>query len=313
MDIIKQEEFIADKSIRLDTFLSEKLENTSRSKIKNWIDENLIEVNNKIVNKAGYKLNVSDKILVKIPRILELSAKPQNIKLDIIYEDDDLMVINKPQGMVVHPACGNYDSTLVNALMYHTKNLSNVNGEFRPGIVHRLDKDTSGLLLIAKNDFAHENLSKQIQQKTCKRFYKAILIGTLKNSEGIIETNLIRSLKDRKKYEVCLENKGKNAITLYKTLESFKGYSLVEFELKTGRTHQIRVHSKHLGHPILGDRVYGINQTNVKINGENFKLLGQLLHAYKIIFTHPKTQKIMEFNINLPENFNKILNALRKY
>ena len=312
MEILKQENLTANKVLRLDTFISENLPNITRSKIKNWIDLGLVLVNNKQVAKAGQKLCVGDKIEVNIPKELELNATPEKIDINIIYEDDDLMVINKPQGMVVHPACGNFSGTLVNALMYYTKNLSTKNGEFRPGIVHRLDKDTSGLLLIAKNDFSHESLSKQISEKTCKRFYKALIIGKLKEESGVVNTNLTRSLKDRKKYEVCDSSKGKNAITLYKTLEIFNGYSLVEFELKTGRTHQIRVHSKHLNHPILGDSVYGVNQKSVKINNLNFTLSGQLLHAYKISFTHPKTNKEMIFEAPLPENFSKILECLRK-
>lgn len=302
----------AEKQERLDTYLSNVLKDLTRSKIKNLIDENLILVNEKKV-KAGYKLSINDQIEVNIPKPEGLNAAAEDISLDIVYEDNDLMVINKPQGMVVHPACGNYTGTLVNALMHHTKQLSTINGEFRPGIVHRLDKDTSGLLLVAKNDLAHQSLAKQIQEKSCKRFYKALLIGTPKNAEGIIETNLSRSLKDRKKYEVSLDCKGKKAITLYKVLESFKGYSLVEFELKTGRTHQIRVHSKYLNHPIVGDLVYtGHSQTNLKIGSKNFELKGQLLHAYKIEFTHPTTHEYLSFYAETPENFKNIVNYLRK-
>ncbi len=312
MEILKEENLIATTSERLDTFLAENLEGVTRSKIKNWLDEGLILVNDKAATKAGQKLKINDQIVIKIPKLLTLNAQPENIALDIVYEDDQLLVINKPQGMVVHPAAGNFNGTLVNALMHHTQNLSKINGEFRPGIVHRLDKDTSGLLLVAKTDFAHENLSKQIQNKTCKRYYKAILVGKLKEDCGQIETNLIRSVKDRKKYEVCFPPKGKYALTLYKTLQFFNGYSLVEFELKTGRTHQIRVHAKHLNHPILGDCVYGSNQTTVKIGGKNFSLFGQLLHAYKIVFNHPKTNELMQFSVAPPENFDKILLALQK-
>ncbi len=312
MEILRQEEFIGSSPQRLDTFICDNLKDVTRSQIKNWIDEGLITVNEKVANKSGFKISHGDKVIVKIPKLLELNATAEDIPLNIVYEDDDLMVINKPQGMVVHPAAGNFSGTLVNALMHYTKNLSKINGDFRPGIVHRLDKNTSGLLVVAKNDFAHEHLSKQIQNKTCKRFYKAILIGSLKNSNGEIITNLIRSEKDRKKYEVCDASRGKNAITLYKELETFKGFSLVEFELKTGRTHQIRVHSKYLNHPILGDDTYGPNIKTIKINGQNFNLNGQLLHAYKLILTHPKTLEQMEFVCPEPEYFTKILNNLRK-
>ncbi len=291
-----------DFDIRLDVFLSNELKIT-RSAVKNLIDEKKIFVNAKNV-KAGYKIQNGDVVIVEDIQRHELSATPQKIALDIVYEDDDLLVINKPQGMVVHPAAGNYDGTLVNALTYHIKNLSTVNGNFRPGIVHRLDKDTAGLLIVAKNNKAHIELSNQIQTKECKRHYMAVLEGNLKEDSGEIVTNIARSKKDRKKMAVCNENEGKIAITKFNVVERLKGYTLVHFELKTGRTHQIRVHSKYLGHPVAGDKVYGFK------NKEK-SLAGQLLFAYKICFTMPTTKKYMEVEVPLPEYFVNFVNKHR--
>lgn len=287
---------------RLDIYLSKNLENITRSKIKNLVDSGMILVNDKPVKKAGMLLSLNDKIDVTINEEIKLNANPENIPLDIVFENENLLVINKPQGMCVHPAVGNYSGTLVNALTYNVKNLSDINGEFRPGIVHRLDKDTSGLILVAKNDFAHKNLAEQIASKVCKRYYIALLEGNLKSDSGTIETFLTRSEKDRKKYEVSA-NKGKFAITNYKVVERFNGYCLVEFELKTGRTHQIRVHAKYLGHPVVGDKVYGFNKHYEGVNG-------QLLHAYKIMFLEPKTNKEMCFQIDLPKYFKDFINKL---
>ena len=287
---------------RLDVYLSKNLENVTRSKIKNLVDDGLVLVNGKPVKKAGMLLNLNDKIEVTINEEIKLNANPENIPLDIVFENENLLVINKPQGMCVHPAVGNYSGTLVNALTYNVKNLSDINGEYRPGIVHRLDKDTSGLILVAKNDFAHQSLAKQIASKVCKRYYLALLEGNLKNDSGTIETFLTRSERDRKKYEVSA-NKGKFAITNYKVVERFSGYCLVEFELKTGRTHQIRVHAKYLGHPVVGDKVYGFNKHYEGVNG-------QLLHAYKIMFLEPSTDKEMCFQIDLPKYFKDFINKL---
>ena len=205
--------------------------------------------------------------------------------------------------MVVHPAAGNYSGTLVNALCGYTNNLSKLNGEFRPGIVHRLDKDTSGLLLVAKNDFAHQSLSEQIKNKTCKRYYQAVLEGNLKQDSGVIETNLIRSTKNRKMYEVCEKSKGKNAITIFNVKERLNGYTLVEFELKTGRTHQIRVHAKYLGHPVVGDNTYGFKN--------HAELCGQLLHAYKIEFFEPTTNEKICLQVDLPQKFYNFLEKVK--
>ena len=284
---------------RLDVFLSQKLDMT-RSAIKNILDDKKIFVNNKNV-KAGYKVQKDDVVIIENFEKHELSAKPEDIKLDVVYEDDDVLVINKPQGMVVHPAVGNYSGTLVNALTFHVKNLSGINGNFRPGIVHRLDKDTSGLLVVAKNDKAHLELSRQIQSKECKRHYMAVLVGTPREEVGTVQTNIARSKKDRKQMEVCDATRGKLAITNYDVVKHLTGYSLVHFELKTGRTHQIRVHAKYLGHPIAGDKTYGIKN-------KDKNLTGQLLCAYKIEFTQPTTKKQIVCEIPLPKYFVDFVN-----
>jgi 23S rRNA pseudouridine1911/1915/1917 synthase len=286
---------------RLDVYLSNTLSET-RSSIKNLIDSNKIQVNGKF-QKAGYKVQNGDEICVESLEKHELTATPENIKLDVVYEDDDLLVINKPQGMVVHPAVGNYSGTLVNALTYYCKNLSSVNGEFRPGIVHRLDKDTSGLLIVAKNNKAHENLAKQISTKECKRHYMAVLEGNLKEDSGQVVTNIARSKRNRQMMEVCDSTRGKLAITNFEVVERLNGYTLVHFELKTGRTHQIRVHAKYLGHPVAGDNVYGFKNKEKELNG-------QLLTAYKICFAQPTTNKLVECEVKLPQYF---LNFIEKH
>ncbi|MGN1207924.1 MAG: RluA family pseudouridine synthase, partial [Christensenellales bacterium] len=293
----------ADRNKRLDVFLSEKLPDFSRSQISQLNSRGKVFVNGKAV-KNGFKLSYNDKIEIDVETKKEKSFKPENISLDVVYEDDDLIVINKPQGLCVHPAIKNEEHTLVNALMFRFKNLSDVNGSFRMGIVHRLDKDTSGLMVCAKNNKAHANLAKQIQTKTCKRKYLALVVGSFKESEGVIDKNLIRSKKNRLKFEVCPSFEGKTAITHYKTLEVFRGYSLVEFELKTGRTHQIRVHSAFLGHPIVGDKLYGVK--------DNFDLSGQLLTSHSLTLTQPSTGEILHFEIPLPQYFEDVLNKLRQ-
>ena len=294
------QKIIVDENVgeRLDVFLTGKL-NITRSAVKSLIDNGKVFVNSKIV-KAGYKICNDDLIIVESIEKHELNATPQDIRLDIVYEDDDLLVVNKPQGMVVHPAVGNYSGTLVNALTFHVKNLSGVNGEFRPGIVHRLDKDTCGLLVVAKNDKAHLELARQIKTKECKRHYIAVLQGTLKTNAGTVETNIARSKKNRQMMEVCDATRGKVAITNYEVLQWLNGYTLVHFELKTGRTHQIRVHAKYLGHPVAGDKLYGIK-------GKDNVLVGQLLCAYKICFTQPTTQKSIVCEIPLPDYFNDFI------
>ena len=291
------------KNERLDVFLERELDGFSRSSIKNNIDDGNILLNGQKV-KAGMKLKDGDIVDVNIPEPKEISTKPQDIDINIIYEDEDIVVINKEQGMVVHPAVGNYDGTLVNALLYKVKDLSGINGEIRPGIVHRLDKDTSGLLVVAKNDNAHRFLAKQLEDKTCHRNYIALCDGNFKEDTGRIQTQIDRDKKDRKKMAVTSSG-GRVAITDYKVLERFGRYTLVEFSLKTGRTHQIRVHSKYMGHPVVGDVTYGRQK-------QEFKLNGQLLHAYKLEFIHPTTKEMVSFECELPDYFEKILTKVRK-
>lgn len=283
---------------RLDVFLSKKLD-ISRSSVKKMIDDGNVIVNKKSV-KAGYSICLDDEIEYQLEEKPVLTAEPEDIALDVVYEDDDLLVINKPQGMCVHPAVGNYSGTLVNALTFRCKNLSSINGEFRPGIVHRLDKDTSGLLIVAKNNKAHENLAKQISTKECKRHYMAVLEGNLKQENGIVATHIARSKKNRQMMEVCDDTKGKYAETHFDVVAHLNGYTLVHFELKTGRTHQIRVHAKYLGHPVVGDRVYGFGEREKE-------LAGQLLTAYKICFTQPTTKIPLQFEVPLPEYFSNFV------
>lgn len=295
--VVKEEQ----NKTRLDAFLYEQDSSFTRSHYKNLIVDGKVLVNDKGV-KAGYALKTGDVVKVEMLPPVPLETLPENIPLDIVYEDEYLAVINKPKGMVVHPANGNWEGTLVNALLYNIKDLSGINGVIRPGIVHRLDKDTSGLLVVAKNDFAHVELSKQLADKTCKRVYLALLHGNLKEDSGIIKNNLGRDSKNRLRFAV-VENGGKYAETHYKVLNRYREYCLVQFELKTGRTHQIRVHSKYLNHPIVGDDLYG--------GKSKFKTDGQMLHAFKLCFVHPKTGKTMEFETELPDYFDKILQKLQ--
>ena len=295
---------VDENDVRLDVFLQRKLEKYSRSHIKKMIDDGLVKVKDKVVTKSGYKLEKGDVITYTDLPIKNLDTSPEDIDIDIVYEDDDLAVINKPQGLVVHPACGNENHTLVNALLYHIKNLSTINGVVRPGIVHRLDKNTSGLLVIAKNDKAHISLSKQIQEKTCKRCYLALCDGVFKDDFGTITTHIARSKKDRKKMAVCPDTEGKLAITNYTVKKRYNNYTLVEFDLKTGRTHQIRVHASYIHHPVVGDDVYG--------KKSKFKLNGQLLHAYKLEFTQPTTKKHIVVTCDLPDYFENVLKSLEK-
>ena len=287
---------------RLDLFLSEEIDE-SRSYVKNLTEQGLVLVNGKSV-KAGYSVKKGDVVEYELPEIKQLDLAPADIPIDVVYEDDDVAVINKAQGMVVHPAPGSYDNTLVNALLFRLKSLSSINGVARPGIVHRLDKDTSGLLVVAKNDEAHVDLQSQIASKEAKRYYIALVDGVINKDEGVIDTYIDRSQKDRKMMAVSREGKGRRAITHSKVLERLGGYSLVEYELKTGRTHQIRVHSKHIGHPIVGDRVYG--------GSTSLYDQGQLLHAFRLQFTHPRTKRLMSFEAPLPKYFSDILAGLRE-
>lgn len=284
---------------RFDNIVLLKLKDLSRSRIKQLIDEGVILLNNKKV-KAGEKVKCGQIVTYQIEEAKPLEAKAEDVDFQIVYEDEDLLVINKPQGLVVHPCSSTKEGTLVNGLLHKVKDLSGINGVLRPGIVHRLDKNTSGLMLVAKNDLAHVSLAEQIKSKTCKRKYLALVEGHYKESEGKIETFIDRDKKDRKK--MAVSDKGKLAITNYKVVQSFVGYDLVEFALSTGRTHQIRVHSKMKGHPVVGDDVYG---HSVK------SLNGQLLHSFYISFTHPRTCQKMEFQIDLPDYFQNYLSKIK--
>lgn len=288
------------KSIRIDKYLTKQLEDFSRSKVQQLISEGLVFVNDERI-KANYKVENGDVIAVTIPEPEEIDIKSENIPLEILYEDEDIVVINKPQGMVVHPGAGNPDGTLVNALLYHIDDLSGINGEIRPGIVHRLDKDTSGVLVVAKNDTAHVHLSEQLQNRTVKRTYWAIVHGQIPHEHGTIDAPIGRDPHDRQKFTVIKD--GKEAITHFKVLEHFNHYTWVEVSLETGRTHQIRVHFNYINHPVAGDTTYGPRKT--------LKGKGQFLHARALEFIHPRTKETMHFEAELPEIFEKNLEILR--
>ena len=281
---------------RIDSFLSGKTEFT-RTRIQQLIKDKNITVNGK-ATKSSYKIEENDEIAIEVPEAETTEIKPENIKIDIVYEDSDIAVINKQAGLVVHPAHGHYSGTLVNAILYHIKDLSGINGEIRPGIVHRLDKDTSGLIVIAKNDKVHTTLTEMFQEKKIRKTYLAILKGKLNKSEGKIVTQIGRDKNDRKKMTVIDDvTKGKNAITNYKVVSQNNLFTLVKVNIETGRTHQIRVHMRHLGYPILGDSVYGRKDNEKR----------QMLHAYKLEFLHPVTGHQMEFTGEIPEDFQKAL------
>lgn len=293
-----------EKGVRLDTFLVERYVDFSRSGLQQLIKKGCIKVNDEL-KKAGYALRVGDLISLDFPEPVEVNLVAQDIPLDIVYQDEDLAVINKPQGLTVHPSPGHPDKTLVNALLFHIKDLSGINGELRPGIVHRLDKDTSGLMLVAKNDYSHRNLAKQIAEKSCVRRYIALLEGHFSPMEYTLETHFARSSTDRKKMSVTQNAEDRVAITTFVVKEYFDNYTLCNCILKTGRTHQIRVHSAYLGHPIVGDPVYGYKK-------QKFNLNGQLLHSEYIEFTHPRTGERLSFCAELPVYFSKIVDILRK-
>lgn len=286
---------------RLDVFISSKFDNKSRSYIQGIIEGEAASVNGKC-RKSNYKLKLGESIILSIPEPVELNIEAENIPLDIIYEDSDVIVINKPQDMVVHPAPGNYSGTLVNALLYHCKDLSGINGVLRPGIVHRIDKDTSGALVVAKNDNAHNSLAEQLKDHSMTRSYLALVEGIIKQDEGFIDQPIGRHTTDRIKMAVVLN--GKKAITHYKVIERFENLTLVECNLETGRTHQIRVHMAKIGHPLVGDLVYGFKK-------QRFNLKGQVLHAKKLGFIHPSTKEYMEFVSPLPDYFEKLITKLR--
>lgn len=287
---------------RIDKYLSNAIEGKTRSFIQGLIYDKAVIVNGKVI-KSNYKLRKGDDIVVKLPEPIELDVKPENIELNIIYEDSDVIVVNKPKGMVVHPAPGNYNGTLVNGLLYHCKDLSGINGVIRPGIVHRIDKDTTGILVIAKNDDAHNSLAKQFKDHSIKREYYALVEGKFSKDSGTIDKPLGRNKKDRLKMDIVED--GRRAVTHYEVLEQYdKGVSLIKCTLETGRTHQIRVHMASIGHPLVGDLVYGFKK-------QKFKIEGQALHAKTLGFIHPRTGEYIEFTSELPEYFKELLDKLR--
>ncbi|WP_028236226.1 RluA family pseudouridine synthase [Pseudobutyrivibrio sp. MD2005] len=291
----------SDEGIRIDKYLASALPEKSRSYYQKAIDSGFVLVNGKQV-KSKYQTKLGDEIVVSIEPVKEIDIEPEDIPIDILYEDEDLIVVNKPKGMVVHPAPGHYSGTLVNALMFHCKDsLSGINGEIRPGIVHRIDMNTTGSLLVCKNDKAHNDIAAQIKVHSVNRIYKGIVVGNFKDEEGTINAPIGRNPKDRKKMAVVPD--GRDAITHFTVLEQYKGFSFVQFKLETGRTHQIRVHMAHIGHPLLGDDVYGKPVKNLQ---------GQTLHAETIGFVQPTTKEYVEVKAPLPEYFEKLLEKHRK-
>lgn len=294
-----QEELVDE---RIDKCLSVLVDTLSRSYIQKLIKEGQVLVNNQVV-KANYRTKAEDEICFYLPKSVEPEILPQDIPLDILYEDDDIVIVNKPKGMVVHPAVGHYKDTLVNGLMYHCKDsLSGINGVLRPGIVHRIDMNTTGSLIVCKNDFSHNHIAAQLKDHSITRKYHAIVYGVLKGASGTIDKPIGRSEADRKKMAVNVKN-GRNAVTHYQVLKRFDKYTYIECQLETGRTHQIRVHMASIGHPILGDDVYSNRSCP-------FKLEGQTLHAKTIGFIHPKTEKYVEFDAPLPNYFSHLLDIL---
>ena len=297
--------FIADKDFpdtRIDKYMNILLGDASRTYIQKLLKDGNILVNGKIC-KANYKVQPGDEIFVDIPEPVEANVLPEDLPIDIIYEDNDFLIVNKPKDMVVHPAPGHYSGTLVNALMHHCKdNLSNINGVLRPGIVHRIDKDTTGALIICKNDFSHNFIAEQLQVHSITRKYVGIVQGVLKDDEGIVNAPIGRHTVDRKKMAINHKN-GKDAITHYKVLKRYKKYTYVEFQLETGRTHQIRVHMASINHPLLGDEIYNHNKSP-------YKLQGQCLHAKTIGFIHPTKKEYVEFEAPIPEYMQHLLEIM---
>jgi len=295
---------VSDKGeVRIDAWLSSEIENYSRTYIQKLAEDGLITVNGKTV-KSNYKLKQGDEVVVDIPDSVKLDVKAEKIDLEVVYEDQDLLVINKPKGMVVHPATGNYSGTLVNALMdYCGDNLSDINGVIRPGIVHRIDKDTTGLLVVAKNNTSHEKLSDMLKVHEIKRIYVALVDGEIREETGKIDAPIGRHPVDRKKMAVNTKS-GRRSVTHFKVLERFKDLTLIEARLETGRTHQIRVHMSYIGYPVLGDELYGRRK-------KAFDVDGQVLHAKILEFVHPRTGENMRFEVGLPEYFQEILDTLR--
>lgn len=298
---------------RLDVFVSRWLPDVTRSRVQNLLSEGMILVDGKTV-KAGYKLKTGNLVQVVLPQLKELSAEPEAMDLEILYEDDDLAIVNKPRGLVVHPAAGHESGTLVNGLLHHFQGkLSGINGVMRPGIVHRIDKDTSGLLVICKSDRAHQGLSDLLKDHDIERVYHAVVHGSFSKTEGTVDAPIGRMDSDRKK--MCVRADGRRAVTHYRVLEQYDGFSYVELRLETGRTHQIRVHMRSIGHPLLGDEVYGAAKENTKLEkmlkGKDF-WPGQILHAKVLGFVHPVSGKYIEFNSELPAYFQTVLEYLQK-
>ncbi|MCC2359328.1 RluA family pseudouridine synthase [Bacillus cereus] len=289
------------KNERIDKFVAGINNEWSRTQVQQWIKDDVVTVNGKAV-KGNYKVKEEDEITVTIPEPEELDIQPEDLNLEIYYADADVLVVNKPRGMVVHPAPGHTSGTLVNGLMHHCTDLSGINGVMRPGIVHRIDKDTSGLLMVAKNDMAHESLVNQLVAKTVTRRYKAIVHGVIPHDKGTIDAPIARDKKERQ--SMTVDENGKNAVTHFQVLERFKDFTLVECRLETGRTHQIRVHMKYIGYPLAGDPKYGPKKT--------LDMNGQALHAGILGFDHPRTGEYIQFEAPIPEVFEDVLNILRK-
>lgn len=295
--VVKEE----NENIRIDKYLNEIFANKSRSFLQGLIEKGHVKVNDKLI-KSNYKLRKLDEISVILPEPINLKVEAENIPLNIVYEDSDIIVINKAKGMVVHPAPGNYSGTLVNALLYHCKDLSSINGVIRPGIVHRIDKDTTGIIVVAKNDQAHNFLSEQLKNHSMKREYYALVEGIIGTELGTIDKPLGRNKNDRLKFAVVKD--GKNAVTHYEVLERYKNSTLIKCILETGRTHQIRVHMASISHPLVGDSLYGLKKQRIKLQG-------QMLHAKILGFIHPRTKEYVEFNSKLPSEFERVLEKLR--
>ncbi len=304
--MVRSELYLVEEELegeRLDAFLADMMAELSRTAIKELITSGQVWVDGQI-RKPSYRLKEGEEVLIDLPEARPVSIEPQNLPLEIIYQDQDIAVVNKPKGMVVHPAHGNWDQTMVNALLYHIKDLSGINGQLRPGIVHRLDKDTSGVMVVAKHDQAHRSLAEQIKEHSMKREYQALVHGIIKENLGTIEAPIGRSRTDRKKMAVTKD--GKPAISRYRVLERFHNYSLVQVSLLTGRTHQIRVHFSYIKHPVVGDPVYGPAKQHLELDS-------QALHACILGFRHPRTDEYMEFSSPLPPVFKEALLKLTKY
>jgi 23S rRNA pseudouridine1911/1915/1917 synthase len=304
--VVRSELYLVEEELegeRLDAFLADMMAELSRTAIKELITSGQVWVDGQI-RKPSYRLKEGEEVLIDLPEARPVSIEPQNLPLEIIYQDQDIAVVNKPKGMVVHPAHGNWDQTMVNALLYHIKDLSGINGQLRPGIVHRLDKDTSGVMVVAKHDQAHRSLAEQIKEHSMKREYQALVHGIIKENLGTIEAPIGRSRTDRKKMAVTKD--GKPAISRYRVLERFHNYSLVQVSLLTGRTHQIRVHFSYIKHPVVGDPVYGPAKQHLELDS-------QALHACILGFRHPRTDEYMEFSSPLPPVIKEALLKLTKY